>query len=176
MFHSSDVLQLRDGEHIEGIIRRHVFTLWPKLFLSGLLIVIPFFFLFTLLSLGAFGVIFLAVTVALGIFFSLKSFIQWDAKILLLTSQRLIHVDQKGLWTRKVQELPLKQIEAVECERKGLQDWLCHTATVSIVSGGGIPGVSFAALPRYKTFMERLDKMKESTVRRLPANDIRWEQ
>jgi len=176
MFHSSDVLQLRDGEQIKGIIRRHVFTLWPKLFLAGLLIVIPFFFLFTLLSLGTFGVILLAVTVALGIFFALKSFIQWDAKVLLLTSQRLIHVDQKGLWTRKVQELPLKQIEAVDCERKGLRDWFCRTATVSIVSGGGISGVSFEALPRYKTFMALLDKMKESTVRRLPENDIRWEQ
>ncbi len=173
MFHSRDVLQLREGERIEGIVRRHAATLWPKLLLSGLLIVVPFFFLFALLSLGAFGVILLALTVAAGIFFTLKSFIQWDARVLLLTNQRLIHVDQRGAWSRKVFEAPLRHIQSVECSRNGMRDWICRTATISISSGGNAPDIIFTALPRYKAFMGRLDNMREGMVRRVPINDIR---
>lgn len=173
MFHSSDVVQLREGELIQGIVRRHGITLWPKLFVSGLLIVVPFFFLFALLRLGAFGVIFLALTVAIGIYFALKSFIQWDAKLLLLTNQRLIHVDQKGVWTRKVYETPLRHIQSVECVRKGFRDWICRTATVTIGAGGSSPDIVFASLPRYTRFVSRLDSMRDGEHRRVSLNDIR---
>jgi len=173
MFHSSDVLQLREGEQIEAIARRHSFTLWPKLVLSGLLIIVPFFFLFVLLSLGAFGVILLALTVALGIFFALKSFIQWDANVLLLTNQRLIHVDQRGVWSRRVLETPLDQVQSVECERTGISDWLCRSATMSIVSSGSAPDVIYPSLPRYKSFKESLDRVRGGDVRRVAINDIR---
>lgn len=173
MFHSSDVVQLREGERIEGIIRRHGATLWPKLFLSGLLIVVPFFFLFALLSLGTFGVILLVLTVATGMFFALKFFIQWDANVLVLTNERLIHVDQRGLWSRRVFETPLPYIQSVECKRNGFKDWICRTATVTIASTGSGPDIHFSALPRYKQFKERLDSMRGGEVRRISLNDIR---
>jgi len=172
MFHSSDVLQLREGERIEVIIRRHSSTLWPKLLLSGVLIIVPFFFLFVLLSLGAFGVILLVLSVAAGMYFALKSFIQWDAKLLLLTNRRLIHVDQRGIWSRKVLETPLDQIQTVECERKGWREWARRTATVTVASIGSSPDITFSSLPRYKSFMEKIDQSRGDDVRRVPINDI----
>jgi len=173
MFHSSDVVQLREGELIKGIVRRHWMTLWSKLLMSGLLIVVPFFFLFALLSLGAFGVILLSLTIATGIYFALKSFIQWDAKLLLLTNQRLIHVDQRGVWSRRVLETPLHNIQTVECENTGFGDWICRTATVTIGTVGSSPDIVFSSLPRYMDFMSRLDKMRVKDDRRVSLNDIR---
>lgn len=172
MFHSDDVLQLREGERIEGIVRRHGSALWPKLLLSAALIILPFFFLFVLLSLGAFGVILLALLVATGMFFALKSFIQWDANVLLLTNQRLINVEQRGVWSRRVLEMPLHRIQAVECEQKGFRDWVCRTATITIGSDGSGPSIVFGTLPRFRAFKDKLDSLREGTVRRATINDI----
>ena len=172
MFQSTDVLKLQEGERIEAIIRQHSFTLWPKLLLSGLLIALPFFFLFALLGIGPFGVILLVLTIASGIFFALKSIIKWDAKLLLFTNKRLIHVDQRGVWSRRVYEIPLYDIQSIECERDGWRDWICRTATVTIASSGSVPQIQFPSLPKHKKFLERLNQMKESGVRRPTLNDI----
>jgi uncharacterized membrane protein YdbT with pleckstrin-like domain len=172
MFQSKDVLNLQEGERIEGIIRRHYSTLWPRLLLAGAFIILPFFFLFALLSLGLIGLLLVVFSVALGIFLALKALIVWDARVLLLTNRRLIHVDQRGIWSRKVQEAPLWNIRSVECEQTGLLDRICRTATVVINTDGTSGTIQFSALPRFRQFQEKLGGFSGDGVRRPSSNDI----
>lgn len=172
MFQSSDVLHLEEGERIEGIIRQHYTTLWPRLLLSAFLIVLPFFFLFTLLSTGFIGLVIVVLLVATGIFLALKALIVWDAKLLLLTNRRLIHVDQRGVWSRKVLETPLWHIVSVECDQKGFMDRVCRTATLKVASTAPAPEIQFASLPRFRQLQEKLLELSGREVRRPTSNDI----
>jgi len=160
MFHVADVLQLRDGEHIELILRHHTVDLWPKLFLSGALLVLPFFFLFALVQLGVFGVLFFCLAVGAGFYFSARTLILWDARVLLLTNKRLIYVDQKGLWQRIVSEASLAEIRSIESRRTGFLDTLCRTATVRVLSTSAAPVIEFRRAPRAKTFTAKLSELQ----------------
>jgi hypothetical protein len=132
MLRLSKIIQLRDGERVHAVARRHGVTLASRLLLAGLLIIVPFFFLFALTKWGAVGLIFFAVLEALGVFVALRAFLIWDANVLLVTSQRLVRVDQKGLWKRLVSEIPMAFVQEVECERMGLGEALWHIGTLRI--------------------------------------------
>lgn len=135
MFKVTDVVQLKDGERVQAVVRQHGIVLLPRLVLAGLLIALPFFFLFSLSHAGTGGVLVFALCVALGLVIALRSFLMWDSDVLLVTSERLVDVDQRGLWARIVAETPLSQVHEVVWLRKGLLPALCRTGTLRIRSG-----------------------------------------
>lgn len=160
MFHAADVLHLQEGETIEAISRRHAATLVPGLLAAALLIVVPFFFLFALLRSGPFGIIAFCLSLAFGIVLAYKTFHTWDAGVLLLTNRRLIHVNQRGLWTRIVSEMPLALIQRVECERSGLGDAICRTSNLRVFADGATGTIEFARLPKAERFVSRLNEVR----------------
>ena len=124
MFHVHDVAPLREGERIQGMIRRHVVTLLPMLSLSALFIITPFFFLFPLLRAGSIGAITLVLSVAIGLSLALRALHLWDADVLIVTTERMIDVDQSGVWARQVAEIPLGAIHDIRWERRGFHEAL----------------------------------------------------
>lgn len=165
MFHVADVLQLQEGERIETILRRHTIDLWPKLILSGALIVLPFFFLFSLTQLGVFGILLFCFAVGAGFYFAGRTLVLWDAQVLLVTNKRLIHVDQRGVWQRVVSETPLMEIRSVECRRKGLVDFICRTATIRVLSTAPASTIEFARAPKAKALMGKLSELRGANRR-----------
>ncbi len=135
MFHIHDVLLPKDGEIVHCVVRRHGATLAPQLFLAAFLMVAPFFLLFPLARWGAIGIGLFVLLLACGLFVALRAFLLWDADVLVVTSERVIDVDQRGLWNRIVCETPLVFIQEVNCEQKGFADAVCRMGTVRIRSG-----------------------------------------
>ena len=113
MFQLSDVLQPKPGERTERVIRQHFFAILPRLLVAGFLIVFPFFVLFSLLR-SAMGVIFLTLCVLIGFTMAVRALLVWDADVLVVTTHRLIDVDQRGIWTRIVTEIPLISVSSLE--------------------------------------------------------------
>lgn len=134
MFHIHDVLLPKEGEVVHCLVRRHGVTLVPQLLLAGLLMVVPFFLLFPLARWGAIGTVLFVLLLASGLFVALRAFLLWDADVLIVTSERVVDVDQRGLWNRIVCETPLIFIQEVICEQKGLADAVCRMGTVRIRS------------------------------------------
>ncbi len=132
MFHVHDVAPLREGERIQGMIRRHVVTLLPMLSLSALFIITPFFFLFPLLRAGSIGAITLVLSVAIGLSLALRAIHLWDADVLIVTTERVIDVDQSGVWARQVAEIPLGAIHDIRWERRGFHEALFRLGTVRL--------------------------------------------
>lgn len=134
MFHIHDVVQLKPEERVQAIVRKHVVTLFPSLALSGLLIIIPFFFLFHLLRGGVFGLIVFVVAVAAGLFLALRAMHIWDSDVFVITTERVIDVDQHGLWARMVAEVPLHTIQDVRWERTGIIEAIFQMGSVRLAT------------------------------------------
>lgn len=132
MLHIEDVLQLKDAEVVRLLVRRHPVTLVPSLLLALAFIVIPFFFLFPLFGLGLPGVGLFIGSALFGIVLALRTFILWDADVFIVTSLRLVDVDQKGIFSRFVTEIPLSGVQDVGWQRAGVIDTVFRIGTLTI--------------------------------------------
>lgn len=135
MFHVEDVLQLKDGEKMKTIVRRHPVTFVPGLGAALLLIVLPFFFLFPLFSWGAIGFAVFILAVVGGIIWAIRTLLLWDADVLIVSTLRLVDVDQKGIFSRFVTEVPFASIQDASWQRHGMIDTLFRVGTLSIQTG-----------------------------------------
>jgi hypothetical protein len=148
MFHLEDVLQLKDTEDVRLIIRRHPVTLLGGLGLAFLGIVLPFFFLFPLFSWGVAGISLFGVLIIAGILTAMRTILLWDSDVLVVTTERLVDVDQKGIFSRFVKEAPLSAIQDVAWHRKGIVDTVFHVGTLDVtVTGSANMMISRVAHP-----------------------------
>lgn len=122
---------LRDGEQIIEVIRKHWITNLFKYIIITLLILVPFFFMVPLFSLGLFGQIIFALLLAIGVFWLLKVISLNYFNCLCITTQRVIDFSQKENFERRVKEIDFVDIIEVSHKVKGLQN-LNKTGTVFI--------------------------------------------
>jgi hypothetical protein len=169
MFRVTDVVHLRDGEVIKAVVRKHGLTLWPPLLLAAAFIVVPFFFLFSLTKWGAIGMTIFATSIALGIFFALRAFQLWQADVLMVTTDRIVDVDQRGLWNRLVTEVPLGFVQEVQCEHKGMGEMLCRIGTLRIRTTGASPEIIAPRISRPERWQGLINELRGRRVEPLPV-------
>ncbi|MBU1032925.1 MAG: PH domain-containing protein [Patescibacteria group bacterium] len=135
MFHIEDVLQLKDIEETRSLVRHHPLTLFPSLGLATLLIVVPFFFIFPLFSWGVPGMLVFLAAVIVGVVMALRIFLLWNSNVLIVTSLRLVEVDQRGVFSRFVTEIPLSLVRDISYVKKGFKERVFHMGTITIKHG-----------------------------------------
>lgn len=162
MFQVSDVLQLHPQERVHRLVRVHVAYLWSKLLLAGIFLIVPFFFLFSLLRAGAIGIVVFLFFTGLGILLALKSFFLWDAQVLILTDKRLVYVLQKSLWHRLVSEAALDTIRDLQWEQASLVERLLRSGTVRIKTGASsVPDMTAARIPGPEEVVRAIKTLRE---------------
>ena len=155
-----DVLQLQEGERVVAVIRRHASSVLPGFGAAGLLIAIPFFFLFPLVRLGFIGAAVISLFLAGGIFFALKTLLLWDANALIATDRRVVIVRQKSPWDRQVTEWPLYGL-SVTVEKQGLLDSLFRTGRLSMLGAGASVPAFISGVARPDQVAALLQKMRD---------------
>lgn len=159
MFRIRDVVQLQPDEQTLSLERRHLRTMAGALLLAVLLIVVPFFFLFPLVRAGGFGVAIFCLLLAVGAVFALRVFLIWDSHVIILTSQRIIQVEQTGIWRRHVREMPLHALEQVSIERRGPMDAMFRTGVLRLrANGHGM--IVFSGVSRPEILAEKIEKAR----------------
>jgi membrane protein YdbS with pleckstrin-like domain len=147
MFRIESIIQLKEEENIEALVRRHLFTLIPALFFAMLLIVVPFFFLFPLMSWGIIGLAIFAGCIAIGVMLAIRALFLWNADVLVVTNLRLVDVDQKGLLSRRVSEVAYDAIQDVSWLRKGIWQTIFRMGSVSVQTAGQATNIEVTAVP-----------------------------
>ncbi|MFZ6015927.1 MAG: PH domain-containing protein [Patescibacteria group bacterium] len=160
MFRIESVIQLKEEEEIQAMVRRHLFTVMPSLFLAMLLIVIPFFLLFPLFSIGLTGVIIFGVTVIVGILWAIRTFILWHADVLIITNLRIVDVDQRGLLSRKVTEAPFENIQDVSWKREGMAQTIFRMGSVEVQTAGASAKIEAHNIPYPQKVHELINDLK----------------
>jgi hypothetical protein len=72
----------------------------------------------------------LGIGFVLGVILFLPSWIGWYFSIFIVTNQRFIQIKQKGLFTRSVTDISLRQVQSVSYEIAGIQETLLGFGTI----------------------------------------------
>lgn len=135
------------GEKIIKIIRKDLFVLFLKALLFALMVVLPsiFFYIFigqypdVLISQVAYPLIVLCVSMYylfIWVFFFF-SFIDYYLDIWIITSERVIDIEQRGFFSRVIAEHKLDKVQDVTSEVHGFFPTImkygsCHVQTAGI--------------------------------------------
>ena len=166
MFHVNDVMQLQSGERVHAIVRTHVLFLWLKLLVASVFVIIPFFFLFRLLQTGVIGLILFLLVTGIGLVSAIRSFILWDANVLVLTDHRLVYVAQRRLWHRSVSETVLATIRDLQWGRASALETLLGAGTIRIKTGAGsVPDVIATRLPQPEKLARAITELRDHPVK-----------
>jgi uncharacterized membrane protein YdbT with pleckstrin-like domain len=74
----------------------------------------------------------LGLGMALGFLLFLPAFIRWYFSVYIVTDQRLIQITRKGLFSKSIVDLNLKQIQSINYEINGLQETLLGDGTILV--------------------------------------------
>lgn len=108
------------GEILYFLLRRHPITNIGWIISAILMLFLPVFFIIVVEALGlntfiivdaGTQAIFLVLWYLLTMFFTFESFLNWYFNVYIITNKRLIDVDFKGLWYKRISETALSQIE-----------------------------------------------------------------
>ena len=146
----------RDGETIIRVLHRHWFDIASHLFLSALLTVGLFFgfFLFPAIFPAAFtganGLIALFIESTFLIFLWLYLFLVWiDVwfDVWVITNERIVNIEQKGLFVRHVSEVPFSKVQDVTSETNGIIQSVLNYGEVYVQSASEVPRFLFRSVP-----------------------------
>ena len=142
------IIKLKVNEEILLVVRQSFIPQGYKFILSFIFLLIPFFLSFPLFSKGIVGIIvfFLLLLLALYLFF--RIFIRWSNTILIITDQRIIDIDQKGLFNQVVSEIFFDQIDDVVYQIKGFWSTVFRYGKIDIKLKEGIDDLQFIFLKK----------------------------
>jgi len=135
----------KPGEHVEMVKRRHPITFLPQVFLLIIMAAIPPVLLDIVFAgkivianplLHAAGVLLLS-TYYLGInlFFN-GQFVDYYLDITIITNDRILDIEQKGLFGRQISELDLTRIQDVNSSVKGIIPSIFNYGHVEVQTAG----------------------------------------
>lgn len=161
------------GEHIVYFLRRHQFTFFTELVRYALLLLVPLALAWAfinyfpeqwqslfggglsevLLKLGA-SIYYLGVWVFLW-----TSWVDYYLDVWIVTNERIISVEQKGLFNRFRSELRLSRVEDVSTEVKGFFATILHFGDVTIQTAGMEQNAIFKNIPQPYKVSEGIIKL-----------------
>lgn len=155
----------RPEERIIAVVRPHWLVLLRQIILGIFLLLTP---PIVLVVLGLSGVAILEtptraiLAVALPAYYlSIVTwlFIAWLDYYLdvgVVTSQRVVDIDQQGLFQRRIAELESSVIQDVAAEKHGVLQTMFNFGNVKIQTAGERPNFSFTAVPKPEEFVMKI--------------------
>ncbi len=143
---SHNLFEPKPYEKIAYQGRRHYLTFVPYVILTlGFIFIPPILYamakyFFPNFSLEATGMLILTMVIStyylFTCFFFYSCFIDFYLDILIITNDRLIHIEQESLFARTVSEMDLCKLQDVTSEVNGILPSIFHYGTILIQSAG----------------------------------------
>jgi len=158
----SKAYQIKDGEKVFGIYRQYGLTYFGNILIALFLILIPFFFLTPLFTYGKIGVIIFASLVVLAVWYGLVKFVRWHGNKTIITDMRVIDIDQRKLFDRRISEITFSNIVDVSYRISGLFPTLFKYGTVTIKAGRGIITVELRKIKKLQEVVDLINELRET--------------
>ncbi len=127
---------MRVDEEIVLSVRKHAICIIVPLLFSFLLLVGSFFLLFPLFLLGTIGVVLFCTLLVFSFTIGIRSWILWRSTQLLVTTQRVVDVDRRGMFRWVISDVAFDTIADISYEIAGPLQVLCRAGNV-LVTGIG---------------------------------------
>lgn len=155
--HISHVIHQKSYEKIVHVLRRHPVTFLPKVgfFLILLLVPVAVYLMVQSLfpTLFSSQIIYALVVLAGGIYylstiiFFYTQFTIFYLDLWIVTNDRIVDIEQLGLFSRTVSELDLYQIQDVTTQVHGFFPTLLHYGNVEVKTASSNTGIVFRDVP-----------------------------
>ncbi len=132
----SKQISLRSDEEIITVLHHHPITYAKQIAITLVVILLAFFLMFYLFSLGAFGVALFLALLLTGVFYGMREFYIWFMNVFIITNQRIIDIDQTGFFNKTVSEADYAKILDVCYSVKGAGQTLFKLGTISVNATG----------------------------------------
>lgn len=136
MFESKLINMLKEGEELVRIVRKYPLVFFWQIVTSAFFIIAPFFFLYPLFHWSSWGVVIFFVAVCIGVLIALRIVIVYSLNVFIITSDRIIDIDQRGFFDRTVSETTYDKIQDVSFRIKGIGQTILHYGSVIIQTAG----------------------------------------
>jgi len=158
-------LILNDDEGVIRIIRQSWLKLAFNLILPVLLIMLPFFFLYPLFSFGNKGILVFSLTLVVGILLLLRNIIIWSWRTFIITNQRIIDIDQQGIFKKTVSDIPLAKIQDVYYQIKGIWQTLTRIGDINVILLDNKTKIEIKNIPKPHKTQQLILQLKADTFK-----------
>lgn len=169
--HLSHFTRQKSYEHIEYTLRRHWITFIPVLLSFLGILIVPLFVYFGIRYLFPdflLGPIAYPLTILAGSAFALYAlmffyiqFIDYYLDLWIVTNDRIIDTEQKGLFARTVTELELFQVQDVTTHVKGLFGTIFKYGDLVIATASNTSTIIFHDIPNPDFIRQELVRLAE---------------
>jgi len=159
------------GEKIILLLRRHYIIIFAKIIFWAIVAVLPPIFylifrsvlaeLFSSELLGPIVVLFTSIYYLYIWLFAFHSFVDYYLDVWIVTNERIINIEQKGLFARVVSEQRLFRIQDITSELKGFFSTLLDYGTVYIQTAGEQQRFIFKQVPAPYRVARKIGKIVE---------------
>ncbi|MDP2693221.1 MAG: hypothetical protein Q8O88_06340 [bacterium] len=155
-------IKLEKSEEIIHIARRHGLVYFVFWILSFFFIVAPFFFMFWLFGKGLWGQISFFASVAVGLIILIRTIFLWKKNSAVITTHRIIDVEQKGFFDKTVTEIPYSELDYVSGKIKGIGGTIFRYGTVVVNNQAGSMSIVLEKIKQPVRVQEKINKYKKS--------------
>lgn len=162
-------------EEVIMVVRKHWIALMLPLS-SGAMIYLIMILIVVLVPIFApkvfsgFGYNFLVPLISLFFLFNtLYIFIEWLMYYLhidIVTTEHLVDIGQKNLFSRKIATMDLENIQDVSATQEGMMQTFYNFGTVMVQTAGGLPNFALEKVPNPYDVTQRIMELKEECVQR----------
>lgn len=162
---------LKEGEEVIRIVRKHWASfVWP-LCKTFLILIVPFFLSFILFS-NYIGVIVFFVWISIGFAYGLYQWLCWYFDHFIITNQRIVNVNQKTIFSRIVSETGLTNIQDVTYEINGMFASVFNYGTVKIMTASSNDSLEMSSVEKPKKVQELIMELHGKVRKDLSAQEL----
>lgn len=167
--------QLQVGEDVVHIVRRHPATMVPSVGVGALLVILDFFLIAWWFQHGRWGSIGFMGVLVIAIWCGIRGMYLWSNNILAITTQRVIDIDQRGVFERHVAEATYDKIQDVRYTIRGLWPTIFRFGTVVLQTAGSTTNLELNAVRRPMD-VQQLITEQQRLVQDRPSTDVTAEE
>lgn len=169
--HVPELIKQKSYERVVYMLRRHPITFLPTVILFIINLFVPF--LVYRLIFGLFptiqnspiatplAMLFLSAYALGGIVLFFSFFIDYYLDLWIVTNDRIVDIEQFGLFARTISELDLYQIQDVTTEIHGILATIFQYGNVAVKTASSNTGIIFRNVPRPNHVREMLIKLSD---------------
>lgn len=143
------------------IVRRYGLTFFWQWILIFFLFVVPFFFMFWLFNHSWWGQALFFIPVACGFFALIRLIFIWKKNVLIITTHRIVDIDQRGFFDKIISDVPYSQIEDVSGRIKGFWGTIFRYGSLQIQTGNGKVQIVVDRIKQPVYLQQDINEMRE---------------
>ncbi len=160
-----------EGETLYFLMRRHPITNLPWIIAALIFAIAPIVAMSLIQAYFAdpfavipakYQIIFLIIWYLIVMFFTFESFLIWYYNVYIVTDRRVIDIDFRGLWSKRVSEATLNKVEDVTFETHNFWQILFDYGDIMMQTAAEKTEFEFRAIPKPEMVHDKLTDLVQN--------------